>query len=166
MLVFESLLILFFFFLRQVIIHDSLLNKLQLGFHRNIVDKIAIFYCLCQVISIRRHTIFQFKNLVSILIDFIFWCRCKPNKRSIKIRENILVLIVNRTMSFIAYHQIKMTTRKEFSLLIIYRIDTVNHGLIRGKYAMRRIIIFVFHQISAGQIWKHIDEASLSLRNQ
>ena len=41
------------------------------------IYKIAIFYSLCQLISICRHSIFQIKYFISIFFNLILRCCCK-----------------------------------------------------------------------------------------
>ena len=100
----KCIFILLFFIIRKVIIFKPVLRNFQSCFNCHITYKIFVFYRLCKVISICRNTFFKFKNIICILINFIFRCSCKPNKRCIKIIENIFVFVINRPMSLIAYY--------------------------------------------------------------
>ena len=69
-------------------------------------------------------------------------------------------------MSLITDDKIKMTAGKKFAFIIMNVINTVHHSLICRKYAMRRIIIFLFAQICNRKIRKQIDKTSLCLCHQ
>ena len=119
-----------FVFIGQIIINDTLLDKLELGFHRHKINKEAIFYCICELVSVCGNTVFKFKNLISVLIDFIFRRRSKTHQRCVKIVEYITIFIVNGAVRLIANNQIKMTASKEFAFLVLNGINTIHHSLI------------------------------------
>ena len=77
--------------------------------------------------------------------------------------ENILILIINRTMRLIADHQIKMTAAKQLPILVTDWINTVDHRLIGRKDAVCLIVFFFFYQIGTGQVRKQIDKISFCL---
>ena len=94
-----------------------------------------------------------FKNIFHLFfVNLIFRCCSKSYKQCIKICKNIFILIINRSVCFITNDQIKMTTGKKlFPSFVIYRINTVYHGLICGENTSRHIIILFFNQICTGK---------------
>ena len=50
-------------------------------------------------------------------------------------------------MGFITDYQIEMSAGKQFSLLILYRINAIHHGLISRENTMSLIIILFLAQI-------------------
>ena len=65
--------------------------------------------------------------------------------------KNILIFVVNRPVGLITDHQVKMAAGKDLPLPVIDRVNTVDHGLVRGKYAVGIVVVLLLHQIGAGQ---------------
>ena len=59
-----------------------------------------------------------------------------------------------------------MAAGKDLPLPVIDRVNTVDHGLVRGKYAVGIVVVLLLHQIGAGQTVKQIHKASLCLGHQ
>ena len=150
----------------KFIVDNALFNEFQFRFYRQEIHQIPVLDRLRQLIAIGGHTIFQLKNLIGILVNFVFRRGCQPHQRGIKVVENIPVFVVNGAVSFVADDQIEMPAGEEFALLVLYTVDDVVHGLIGGKYAVSGVVILFFAEVGDREIGQQIHKAALGLRYQ
>ena len=132
----------------EIVVVDAILHELQLAFHRHVIHQVSVRHRLSQFVAIGRLSGFQVKNTVGIFVDFVLrGCR-QAHQRCVEVIKNIPVFIINRPMGLIANHQVEVARRKQpFAILVIYRIDAANHGLVSGKDAGRAVVFFILAKI-------------------
>ena len=150
----------------KFIVDNALFNEFQFRFYRQEIHQIPVLDRLRQLIAIGGHAIFQLKNLICILVNFVFRRGCQPHQRGIKVVENIPVFVVNGAVSFVADDQIEMPAGEEFALLVLYTVDDVVHGLIGRKDAVSGVVILLLTEIGNGEIRQQIHKAALCLGDQ
>ena len=96
----------------QLVVGNAFLQKLERGFHRKEVHQIAVLDRLRQVVAVGRLAAVQFKDLIGVLVDLILRRGGQADQRRVEVVENILILIIDRAVRFVADHQIKMTASK------------------------------------------------------
>ncbi len=82
---------------------------------------ILVDSCLI-VIGIGRHTMFHFKEIISITIHIGFRCCCQTDHDSIKILKDGSVFFEDTSMAFINNDQIKMSRSKQADSIFALRI--------------------------------------------
>ena len=155
-------LFIFGFGIAQFIVSDAFLDEFQPGLHRHKVHQIAILNRLGQFVTIGRHTVFQFKDLIGVLVDLVLGGSGQANQRRIEIVEDIPVLVVDRPVGLVTDHQIKMAAGEELAMLVLHIVDAVHHGLIGGEHAVGGIVVLLFAEVRAGKIGQEIDKAAFS----
>ena len=103
-----------------------------------------------QLVAIGGNTVFQFKNFIGVLVDFILGRCGQADQRRVKVVEDVLVLVVNRAMRLIADDQVKVSAGKQLAVLILYAVNGIVHGLIGGKHTMRRVVVLFFAEVCNG----------------
>ena len=148
----------------KVVIHDALLDKFELAFHRDKIHKKAVLDRLRQLVAVGRYAVFKLENLIRVLVDLILRCGGKTNQGRVKIVENIPVFVVNGAVRLVYDNKIKVTDRKELLLiLVLHGIDAVHHRLISGEHATRVKILLILAEIGYREVGQHIDKAALCL---
>ena len=150
----------------KFIVDNALLNKFQLRLYRQEIHQISVLDRLRQLIAIGGHAIFQLKNLIGILVNFVFRRGRQSNQRRVEIIENIPVFVVNRAVRLIADHKVKVPTGKELAVFILYAVNDIVHGLISRKDAVSGVVILLLAEIGNGEIGQQIHKAALGLRYQ
>ncbi len=150
----------------KFIVDDALFDEFQLCFHRQKIYQIPVLDRLRQLIAIGGNAIFQFKNLIGVLVDLVLGRGGQSHQRRVKIVENVPVLVVNRAVRLVADHQIKMTAGKELALLVLYAVNDIVHGLIGGKDAVGGVVVLFLAEIGNGKIGQEIHKAALGLGHQ
>ena len=151
--VFKGVFICFLISVGKIVVNDTLLDEFQLAFHRHKVDKESIGNCLPKLITICRNTVFKLENLICVLVDLILGRSGKTHQRCVEVIENILVLIVDRTVRLIHNYKIEMSDGKELLLILVLdRIDAIHHRLIGREYATRIKVFLILTEIGYRQI--------------
>ena len=96
----------------KLVVGNAFLQKFERGFYRKEVHQIAVLYRLRQVVAVGRLAAVQFKDLIGILVDLVLRRGGQADQRRVEVVENILILIIDRAVRFVADHQIKMTASK------------------------------------------------------
>ena len=132
----------------EIVVVDAILHELQLAFHGHVIHQVSVRHRLSQFVAVGRLSGFQVKNTIGILVDFVFrGCR-QAHQRCVEVIKNIPVFIINRPMSLIANHQVEVARRKQsFSVLVVYRIDAANHGLVSGEDAGCAVVFLILAEI-------------------
>ena len=122
---------------------------------------------LCQFIAIGGNTVFQLKDTVSILVDFIPGSCSQTDKVGIEIGKNIFVLVINTAVRFITHDKVKMSHGVELAALLVFGIvNAAHHGLIGRENTTGVIVFLIFTQIHNGQIGQQIHKSSFCLCDQ
>ena len=103
-----------------------------------------------QLVAIGGNTVFQFKNFIGVLVDFILGCRGQADQRCVKVVENVLVLVVNRAVRLVADDQVKVPAGEQLAVFVLYAVNDIVHGLIGGKYAVSRVIVLFLAEVRNG----------------
>ena len=164
--IFKGIFIGLFVRVGKFIVDNALFNEFQFRFYRQEIHQIPVLDRLRQLIAIGGHAVFQLKNLIGILVNFVFRRGCQPHQRGIKVVENIPVFVVNGAVSFVADHKVKVPTGKELAVFILYTVDDVVHGLIGRKDAVSGVVILLLTEVDNGEIGQQIHKAALGLRYQ
>ena len=150
----------------KFIVDNALFNEFQFRLYRQKIHQIPVLDRLRQLIAIGGHAIFQLKNLIGILVNFVFRRGRQSNQRRVEIIENIPVFVVNGAVSFVADDQIEMPAGEEFALLVLYTVDDIVHGLIGRKNAVSGVVILLLTEVGNGEIGQQIHKAALCLGDQ
>ena len=157
----------FLVFFGQVIINNALFHEFQSGFNTHKINQEPVLNCLCQLITISRNTIFQFKDTVCVFVDFIPRSGSQANKVGIEICKNVFVLVIDTAVCFIANDKVKVSDSIEFApVFILGIINAVNHCLIGGENTTGIIIFLVFAEIDHGQVRQQVHKCSFCLCDQ
>ena len=89
----------------------------------------------------------QLKDLVGVLVDFVFGGGGQAHQRSVKIIENIPVLVVDGAVRLVTDYKVKVSDGEQLALVVLHRVDAVHHGLIGGEYAVGGIVILLLAEI-------------------
>ena len=119
-----------------------------------------------QLVAIGGNTVFQFKNFIGVLVDFILGRCGQADQWRVKVVEDVLVLVVNRAMCLIADDQVKVSAGKQLAVLILYAVNDIVHGLVGGKHTMRSVVVLFFAEVCNGQVRQQVHKAALCLRDK
>ena len=121
---------------------------------------------MAELIAVGGHAVFQFKDLIGVLVDLVLGGGGEAHQGGVEIGKDVPVLVVDGPVGLVADDQVEVAAGEQLALLVLYRVDAVHHGLVGGKDAAGGGVVLLLAQIGDGQAGQQVDKAALGLGDQ
>ena len=112
----------------EIVVSHAIANKTHRNGHGQWRNDIALGHGFIKCVGVRGCSIFKTEQGVGVVVDFIFRCRGQTHKQGVKPIKNRPMLLINRPVRFIDYHQIKVAWTEDAFPNQLLSVDEIHRG--------------------------------------